>query len=350
MTFDDNFFQINVSRHWPAYEDPQPDELFSSWLTRLAHLHGLKVETFCKLYWKELTFWNRDIDRFYFEKVSAVFLAKSRVTPDKLRNTFLSSFEGRLFETTTYKTNQNWIIPLGIYHRTRNGYGQMYCPRCLYNDEEVNKPYFRKSWRLSLSIVCVKCKSWLIDRCPECSSPIVFFRNEVGLKEILPDVNISRCYQCRQKLSNEIIRPADETSIALQTILNQCLAKSNPPLDRLVYPFQYFDVLHHIVRLLNSKSPILATLRASLCKLNNVEYWQPAGSYRNRFDTLPIKDRAKLLLLSYYLLEDWPTRFIKIIYPIKSLRSAWLLKDLAFKHYWFEDEIMARFYISNLNR
>ncbi|NOW94766.1 putative RNA-binding Zn-ribbon protein involved in translation (DUF1610 family) [Mucilaginibacter sp. SG564] len=351
MISKESFFQLNASRQWPAYEDPRPDELFSSWLTRIAHLHGLKVETFCKIYWKNLTFWNRDIDRFYYDKVSAVFLANSRITPDKLRNTFLSSYEGKLFELATYKTNQNWIIPLGIYHRTRSGYGQMYCPRCLYNDEQISKPYFRKSWRLSLSFACVDCGSWLSDRCPNCNSPVVFFRNEVGFKNILPDVNIARCYRCREKLSNEQINmPADKSIITLQTTLNRCLIAESPPIDFLVYPFQYLDILHHLIRLINSKSTLLAQLRHSLCELNKLEYWQPIGSYRDRFDTLPIGERMKLLLLAHYLLEDWPSRFINVVYPIKRLRSAWLLKDLTSKHYWFDYEVMFHFYITNSNR
>jgi len=34
---------------WPIRYKPLPDELLSSWLVRLAHGHGLKVQTFCNL-------------------------------------------------------------------------------------------------------------------------------------------------------------------------------------------------------------------------------------------------------------------------------------------------------------
>ena len=49
---------------WPIHYKPLPDELLSSWLVRLAHGHGLKVQTFCNLiFGNSQQVWNRDIDR-----------------------------------------------------------------------------------------------------------------------------------------------------------------------------------------------------------------------------------------------------------------------------------------------
>lgn len=49
---------------WPIRYKPLPDELLSSWLVRLAHGHGLKVQTFCNLmFGNRRQVWNRDIDR-----------------------------------------------------------------------------------------------------------------------------------------------------------------------------------------------------------------------------------------------------------------------------------------------
>jgi len=48
---------------WPIHLQPQKGELLSSWIVRLAHANGYKVETFCTLvFGYRSTIWNRDID------------------------------------------------------------------------------------------------------------------------------------------------------------------------------------------------------------------------------------------------------------------------------------------------
>ena len=50
---------------WPIRYKLLPDELLSSWLVRLAHGFGLKVQTFSNLLFGcNYQVWNRDIDRF----------------------------------------------------------------------------------------------------------------------------------------------------------------------------------------------------------------------------------------------------------------------------------------------
>ncbi len=48
----------------PVHLKPLPDELLSSWLVRIAHGHGMKLQTFCAvIFGREKSIWNRDIDK-----------------------------------------------------------------------------------------------------------------------------------------------------------------------------------------------------------------------------------------------------------------------------------------------
>src|SRR5207237_99582 len=140
----------------PAIVQPQDDELLSSWIFRLAEINATKVHTFCKRYFPLQQVWNRDIDRL---GPRAMLHTLSKITtidyPRLLKSTF-SDYEGFLFKELNSNGNSKWIMPLGIYHRTRKRFGLQFCPQCLIKDG--NRPYFRKSWRLSLSIVCPVCR------------------------------------------------------------------------------------------------------------------------------------------------------------------------------------------------
>lgn len=69
---------------WPIRYKPLPDELLSSWLVRLAHGHGLKVQTFCNLiFGNKLQVWNRDIDRLAPEWLIAELSSKTGASYQK---------------------------------------------------------------------------------------------------------------------------------------------------------------------------------------------------------------------------------------------------------------------------
>lgn len=53
------------------------------------------------------------------------------------------------------------------------------CPSCI-----LTHGYCRDSWDLTMSCLCVHCKSWLIDRCPQCFKPLRWYR---------PGLDIGHC-------------------------------------------------------------------------------------------------------------------------------------------------------------
>ena len=153
----------------PIHLKIKEDELLSSWIIRLAHAHGIRVESFCtEIFGKNSNVWNRDIDKSASKQIIEKLTFKTKNTNENIQKTLLKSYEDLIFESLNIKGSNKWIIPLRIYHRTRKKSGLMICLKCLKEDREA---HYRKSWRLSLSTVCTIHNINLIDKCPSCNNP-----------------------------------------------------------------------------------------------------------------------------------------------------------------------------------
>ena len=77
---------------------PQPDEVFTSWLVRLAAAHRLPTSPFCNLIAGGKTEFNRDMDGPTCERLLMALAARTGFSADRLRQeqTF-GGFSGRLF-------------------------------------------------------------------------------------------------------------------------------------------------------------------------------------------------------------------------------------------------------------
>jgi len=168
----------HVSRTlWPIHLRPKKDELLSSWLVRLAMAHGLKLHTFCSTVWPGKQIWNRDIDKCADEALLDVLSRKTAVSRSDVSRTTLAAYEGYVYERHNANGNTLWIMPLGVYHRTRTGFGLQYCPKCLSEDDV---PYYRRCWRLAFITCCETHAVTLLDRCNQCGAAVNFHRDEMG--------------------------------------------------------------------------------------------------------------------------------------------------------------------------
>jgi hypothetical protein len=182
----------------PMHPKPLEDELLSSWWFRLARANCEKLHTFTRAIVPNVAIWNRDIDRSVTDDVLQVLAAKTGTSLERVRATTLRDFEGRLFERFNANGNCRWILPIGIYHRSRRLYGLQYCPLCLREDEV---PYFRRLWRLSFVTMCPKHWMPLLDRCSCCGEPVAFHRRDLrGPRSIYPEHPITLCQHCELDL------------------------------------------------------------------------------------------------------------------------------------------------------
>jgi ribosomal protein L32 len=297
---------------WPIHSKPLPDELLSSWIVRLAHGHGLKVQTFCNLFCgNRFQVWNRDIDRL----AAPWFLEKLRertgTAPDIAWKTTLRAYEGVLFGKMRVAGQLPWILTLKTYHRTRAAFGMQFCPACLAED---HTPYFRRRWRAAFYTVCTQHETLLLDRCPYCGSPVIPHRIDMHIQESasLSETSLAMCHACRADLrggrksipSSYDLQASVLLACAREAIEHGCTKSNQWDLER-------FAVMHQLCRILIAVSPHIHLRSFAEHSLRCPE--QVLLRERMPIETRVISQRHHLLQLAAWLMDDLDNR----------LRLAW---------------------------
>jgi hypothetical protein len=306
---------------------PKDGELFSSWLFRLAVKNVTKVHTFCRFHLPGQNIWNRDIDRLVSITTIERLSLLTEIPFQTIYQLTIRSYEKEVFENCITNTKQKWVLPLGVYHRTWKNYGLQYCPVCLSKDEE---PYFRKSWRLGLSVACTKCHTLLHDRCPNCNTPITFFRTDVGFKTSIAQKEITICSHCDFDLRNSPRHPPVIGTIGFQTKINNVLRKKT---WREHYPsYEYFDALYQILKMVRSESRSFRSFTSLIASFEDLRI-SKLNSERD-FEKICTIDREHLLRISSWILEGWPHRFVQLCKTTR-LTTSIALKDGVSLPRWF---------------
>lgn len=200
---------------------PQPDELLSSWLVRLAHALGIKVETLCAdLFGRGHSVWCRDIDSHPPETVVRTLARAAGIPEPVVRGLCLTDLKEDLGASNLNSAFAPWITPLGVYHRSRRRHGLMYCPHCLREEPA----YFRRSWRLALISLCTKHRCELLDACPECGEAISPHRTDLHRSGFVPETGACRmCWACGVDLARSASSKADPSLLTFTTEAVNCL-------------------------------------------------------------------------------------------------------------------------------
>lgn len=332
---------------WPIHPQRFPDELLSFWIMRVAHANQLKLQTFSNLtFGRSANLWNGDVDRYVPEKLLLKLGEKTGATLDSMRAGMLTSYEGCVFDRHNHKGLSSWVLPLGIYHRTRQGFGVQYCPECLFWDEV---PYFRKQWRLSFATVCYKHRWLLHDRCPSCESPVIYFRNDLGGKRNADLNSYTTCWRCgydyrfASHIDGAQLDAQSFTSLcSLLTFIEGGLAVSGPHFQD--YAPLFLAGLASICRLLVSHSDYRRGQQLRAAIYDETGFRLPTFNKRVSFDSCGLKERHQVLQGTLWLLEDWPDRFIRVCRKAGVSRSE-LLRDKEVLPFWI-DELL----LSNLSK
>src|SRR5882724_2646751 len=83
---------------WPVHLKPQEDELFSSWLARLALAHGQTAASFFNQTWRCRSLLARDLDLWDDQKMFELLARKTGTLPARAFAATLASYDGWLFE------------------------------------------------------------------------------------------------------------------------------------------------------------------------------------------------------------------------------------------------------------
>jgi transposase len=303
-----------LQAYLPVRFIPLPDELFTSWIVRLARENGTKLHTFSSLLFSEKRIWSRDLDKSADDRHLAVMEETTGFSARLIKETFLRSFEGKFYETHNPNGNSAWLMPVGVYHQTRRNYGLQMCPVCLRDDGENG--YYRKLWRVSWVTVCEKHKTILLDRCPNCVAPIVFHRGEMGYRNLYSNYSNVQCPKCDfYWTSNKAIDasiPASREIIRFQLQLRESMDDGWTKINGygVVHSIPFFNGLKQILKLLSVIKQGRKFREATSLK-SGLPFNEPAENFHT-FDLLPVEMRYEALGMADWLLFDWATRFVEL--------------------------------------
>lgn len=318
---------------WPAHPHPLKDELLSSWLVRVAHANGLKVQSFCRLaFGSERQVWNRDIDRLAPAWLVEAMAARTGTTMKRAWQTTVMRYRGKLFERGKASGQLRWILSLQMYHRKRLGYGLQFCPTCLAEDAE---PYFRLAWRVAFYTYCPKHDCMMLDRCPQCGHGVAYHRIELGRPDTMSTAPLCCCWACGFDYRQSETTPVDKWSE--RTF--QSWAKALRLIDHGAPSSTRFDygklaVLHQMTKLL--LGPKTKGKLAKYVTATTHQAWLATQALRIPIESRDRLDRHHTIGMAWWLIGRWPNR-LQAAWRRRALRYNWLLRDFRQAPEWYRE-------------
>lgn len=310
----------------PIHPQPLPDELLTHWMVRLAHANGMKVQTFAdRLFGYPSSFWARDQDKMANLHVIEKLAEVTGKGTDDLMDLTLKPYGEYLYEKHNPNGNTRWILPLGVYHRTRF-HGMQFCPMCLRSE----KPYFRKYWRLSFYFECDHHQVLMMDSCPQCQAPAMFHRSELGHRYRKGYPPIVNCYRCGFDLSwagPTRYEWADQQAMLLMQSLIFCHFREQAFMQNRHFESaqEFFDVLYILCGRIGS-AQVAGELYEWVQQWIRPEGFIPVSRKIKMFERRTVLERASILEAAAWLLCDWPERMVLAV------------KDLGLKRKHFRPE------------
>ncbi|WP_350310416.1 TniQ family protein [Pseudomonas sp. ME-P-057] len=302
----------------PIHTQPKSDEILSSWLVRLALCNRLPIHTFYRsLLGYRGEIWTRDIDRHPSLDLLETLSDVTSLPVLRLKNLSLSYYESKLFEELPYNGDVPWVVPVGIYHRSRLRLSMQYCPRCLYEDDA---PYYRKAWRTALCVICPDHRCLLLDCCAACKSPIMFHRHGIGRSRRLINHPGRICSICLASIgdANATVLDTNPSIVSEYAKLISVLDGGGSNFLKLTAGNELllFRGIRILVALIIGRNG--RQLRKVLQDTIRLEI---VPVPRRDFEYQPIEVRLNCMLAVVWMLEEWPDRFICIINTAKLTRS-----------------------------
>lgn len=320
-----------TSQLWPIRYKPLPDELLSSWLVRLAHGQGMKVQPFCNaIFGPRMQVWNRDIDRLAPEWLIQELSERTGTPLELAFGTTLKTYEGRLYPSFKLTGSLQWMLTLQMYHRKRKGFGLQFCPLCLRDDET---PYFRKSWRVALNTTCLKHECMLQDRCSKCGAGVAYHRLNTGQSGSHIIESLATCHQCgfdlRKSKIEKIISYDSQTAEWHRTLIEKIFSYQ-PQRDPI--SSDVLSVMRQLVFMLSSRY-VRVRLRHYVCErlyTSNLQLTPGPAPFESR----PLLERHHLIQLTAWLMIDLEPR-LRAAWRAKTVRYNLMTKDFENPPVWY---------------
>lgn len=312
---------------WPIHPHPKCDELLSSWMIRIAQENRSKIHTFyTSQFGRNREIWTRDIDHLAPDWLIKELSAHTGRSMKMIEQMTLRSLETVAFDNFNNTGQTHFILPLGVFHRTRHRFGQQFCAECLMTDKSA---YFRRSWRLAFNTVCSKHKILLQDRCGNCLKPIVPHRVDMYSRSSFPIIgSMRRCSYCGREYGGSA-RSASIDELEMQLTFDRVIESgfANLNYETVVYSHLYFEGIRCLISALK-------------------KFQKPENFIKKRFEYLNVEERLEFLLPIFELLNQWPETFLKFFINKKAPYSAFT-PNVNEIPYWLSSVLRTNLYQRN---
>ena len=195
---------------WPIVIEPHDDELFSSWIFRLALANGQEPSIFHRLTIGGANkAWNQDIDVLRNASIINQYSSKTGIPSQEIYKLLLHNLLERLAVKKKERTNSRWLIPLNNRKRNLSAAGGIpFCSLCLKQDG-----YFKQCWRLATTTVCIEHGIYLKEHCQNCRAPVILKKVYFSFKNCVTTEAIFYCVSCGFDLRKSRNRIASQCSI-----------------------------------------------------------------------------------------------------------------------------------------
>lgn len=324
-----------TSQLWLYHPKPLPDELLSSWLVRIVHGHGMKLQTFCRVaLGKGQEVWLRDVDRQAPDWLVRALSKHTGVGLRAIKQASLLDYKGALYHRYKWSGHQYWILPLMMVDTSYHHHGMQYCPMCLAEDDV---PYFRKRWRVALYTMCTKHQCMLHDRCPLCGAVVEFTRREMGKFSQVDAGLITQCHVCDFDLRNaKAVKPVIYGESAAQTWLPALQMLEGELVDAR-YDVGFFAVLHQMCKILLAHGQHVHLQKYVADKIGAPEVALLSGNAP--FENYSLEDRHVVIQLAMWLMTDPEARIVGA-WRNKVVRYNMLNKDFQPSPQWYRDIVL----------
>ena len=203
-------------RPWAIHVPLIDDELFSTWLARVAIAQGCDPIDLTGSLWPSWRAWTVDIDRGLRDDRKRLLAIRSGVSEERIEEAMLLRVLKCIApEAQPSQATWPWILALGSRNRLRRG-GLQFCSTCLAEDAA---PYFRRTWRLAWHVGCARHNALLGDHCEQCKSPAEPHRARAT------DRLLCRCPNCGFDLRRTKTFKVDTDALAFQATADDVLVR-----------------------------------------------------------------------------------------------------------------------------
>lgn len=300
---------------WPVHPKPLDGEVLSSWLLRTADGNGLNLSSFRRQELPKVPGAGGDIDLLDDANLFNVLAAGSGAPYETLVAAGYAGDEGSVFTRRT-ASSLEWVVPLCQQAEwSGKRYSSLpFCPSCLATDRI---PYYRKIWRYAFLPICPT-HGLLINRCPSCGEHFSYIPPKNSDKYSQGIRALRCCTNCGTAFSTSPsgnVSSLVERALVTQKFLQEGLTNGWVRSERkgtihiAIFLRGFHDVM---VSMLSPASGIKITNWIA-SQNGDLNYPGHGALGSGHLESRPSTARAWLLVFAYWLIQDWPTRFVSLI-------------------------------------